>query len=521
MSKIIALKIDSRKTAALVLGCGIVVLAGWQFNIPALKGSFKGSFITPNTALCFIGCALALLFWSIPSRNARIAARALGFGVATFAGAIFFEYVLGADFGIDGLFFHHTLQNWSAMVPDLPPGRFAFNTSIGFMCAGAAIMLLDSKWRIPVFQIPSVAVLGIAYLGILGYIYHVSPFYSRWMALPTAALFFLLAVAILLAHPGRGLMSTVLSTAAGGYLARALLVLTFSVMPLLGFVRILVRQKGPEYPGMATALMVLASVAILSISILAVAAALNKADGRREEAELALRRTEKLAAAGRFAATIAHEMNNPLAAVMNLVYLAQSQGTLDPETRALLSQAQQELKRVAHISRQTLSFYKETAGSENFSASDLLGEVLFLMQGKVSNKNLTIQTNADDSQIRAVKGEIRQVLSNLFANAIDASPDGGLIRIRVHRLAEDTVSIEIEDHGHGISSSDIKRLFQPFFTTKADVGNGLGLWVSKNLVEKNGGTISVKSSVEPEKNGSVFSVQLPAAAYKKAAVRNG
>src|SRR5690242_12893577 len=101
MSKIIALKVDSRKTAALLLSCNILVLAGWQFNIPALKGSVAGSFITPNTALCFIACALALLFWSIPRRRTQIAARVLGLAVAAFAGTIFFEYVLGADFGID------------------------------------------------------------------------------------------------------------------------------------------------------------------------------------------------------------------------------------------------------------------------------------------------------------------------------------------------------------------------------------------------------------------------------------
>lgn len=516
MSKIIALKIDYRETAALLLGCNILVLAGWQFNIPALKGTVAGSFIAPKTALCFSTCALALLLWSIPRRSTQTTARVLGLAVAVFAGAIFLEYVLGAEFGIDALFFHHRLQNWSAT--GVPPGRFAFNTSVAFVCAGAAILLLGSKWRVAVFQVPAVAVLAISYLGILGYIYHVSPFYSRWMAIPTAALFLLLAVSILLAQSNRGLMKTVLSTAAGGYLARVLLVLTFSVMPLLGFVRILVHQRGPDYPGMATALMVLASVTILTISILAVASALNKADRRREEAELALRRTEKLAAAGRFAATIAHEMNNPLAAVVNLVYLAQSHPDLDPQTRALLLQAQQELTRVAHISRQTLAFYKETASSEDFSVSELLSELLFLMQGKVRNKNLTIETNADDSQIRAVRGEIRQVLSNLFSNAIDASPNGGAIQVRVRHNGNETVRIEIEDHGPGINPSDIKRLFQPFFTTKSDVGNGLGLWVSKNLIDKNGGAISVETSVEPGKNGSVFSLLLPAAAYKKAAV---
>jgi signal transduction histidine kinase len=122
--------------------------------------------------------------------------------------------------------------------------------------------------------------------------------------------------------------------------------------------------------------------------------------------------------------------------------------------------------------------------------------------------------------IRAVKGEIRQVLSNLFTNAIDASPNGGLIQIRVRRNGNHTVRMEIEDHGPGISPSDMKRLFQPFFTTKPDVGNGLGLWVSKNLIEKNGGAISVETSVQAGNTGSTFSIQLPAAAYKKAAVQN-
>lgn len=520
MPKIIALKIDSRKTAALLLGCGALVLVGWQLTLPILKGSINGATVAPNTALCFIACAVALLLWSIPHRATQIAARVVALAVTAFAGATFLEYVLKVNFGIDALFFHDRLQDWSNVANALPPGRFAFNTSIAFICAGVAILLLSSKWRVPVAQIPGVAVLAISYLGILGHIYDVSPLYSHWMAPSTAALFLPLGLAILLAQPNRGLMKIVLSTAAGGYLARALLLLTFCAMPMLGFVRILVHQRGPDYPGMATAIMILASVTILTIAILAVASALNKADRRREEAELALRRGEKLAAAGRFAATIAHEMNNPLAAVMNLVYLAHNQPELDAKTRSLLELAQQELTRVAHISRQTLAFYKETTTSENFSVSDLLSEVVFLMQGKIRNKNLVIERNADDSQVKAVKGEIRQVLSNLFANAIDASPNGGVIRLRVQRDRGSAVKIEVEDHGHGISTSDLKRLFQPFFTTKSDVGNGLGLWVSKNLVEKNGGTIAVKTSVEPESNGSVFTIVLPAAASTKAAVRS-
>ena len=170
-------------------------------------------------------------------------------------------------------------------------------------------------------------------------------------------------------------------------------------------------------------------------TFLLVAAALNTAEERRENAGDRAPPRRKAAATGRFAATVAHEMNNPLAAVVNLIYLAQSLPEAGTHVRGLLEAAQQELKRVAHISRQTLAFYKDNATAENFESGELLQDIVFMMQAKIQNKNLVLETRCAGCWINAVKGEVRQVVSNLVSNAIDASSNGGSFCCAVVRLA--------------------------------------------------------------------------------------
>jgi signal transduction histidine kinase len=318
-----------------------------------------------------------------------------------------------------------------------------------------------------------------------------------------------LSFGMLAADPMRGIAGIVLRKSSGGFLARRLLLFTLPLVPVLGLIRVMVDRQHLADPAIITAIQVSLNVAIQVGMFLLVAAALNKAEERREHAEIALRRGEKLAATGRFAATVAHEMNNPLAAVVNLIYLAHSSPEASPHVRVLLEAAQQELKRVAHISRQTLAFYKDNATAESFEVAELLQDILFIMQAKIRNKSLVLETRCADCWIHAVKGEVRQVVSNLVSNAIDASSNGGIIVLRAGPCGENKVRIEVTDNGNGISSGDLKKLYQPFFTTKADVGNGLGLWVSKNLVEKNSGTITVTTSTDPGKSGTSFSVAFP------------
>jgi PAS domain S-box-containing protein len=224
-------------------------------------------------------------------------------------------------------------------------------------------------------------------------------------------------------------------------------------------------------------------------------------------AEQALRRTEKLAAAGRLAATVAHEVNNPLEALVNLIYLAQRTEGLPEEAALHLKIADGELSRMAHIVRQTLGFYRESSIAQKTNLDRLVAEVLELYRSRAGTRGLTLVQETPDGQAEAQvnAGEIKQVVANLISNAIDATPHGGTVRASVRRDGA-CVELAVSDTGTGISEANRKHLFEPFFTTKSDVGTGLGLWVSKGIVEKHGGTIVVDSIGLP---GTTMRVRLP------------
>jgi PAS domain S-box-containing protein len=236
---------------------------------------------------------------------------------------------------------------------------------------------------------------------------------------------------------------------------------------------------------------------------------------RRRAAE-ALRDSERLAATGRLAATIAHEINNPLEAVTNILYLLEQNKSLDQAARGFATMAQEELSRVAHIARQTLGFYRDSTRLEAVQVSRLMDEVVTLFAAKVRTNNveLTKELKAD-APIDAFPGELRQVFSNLVANALDAVGKKGKLRIRItpsrsrQNRSQRGVRLTIADNGPGIARADLANIFQPFFTTKGAKGTGLGLWVTRGIVEKHGGTIRVWSSKSEGKSGTVFSVFLP------------
>ena len=214
----------------------------------------------------------------------------------------------------------------------------------------------------------------------------------------------------------------------------------------------------------------------------------------RKKSEATLLRSEKLVAAGRLAATVAHEINNPLEAATNLLFLAQSSAT--PEVAKYLESADQELRRVAHIARQTLGFYKENQSPRQFELGAEVEQVLSLLSTQLTNRSVTARLRLRPVSFTGVQGEMRQVISNLISNAADASQQGSKIQIRVgpawlrnetsafenngNARAHDhvpAVRLTIADSGHGMSTHTMRQIFEPFFTTKKDVGNGLGLWV--------------------------------------------
>lgn len=229
----------------------------------------------------------------------------------------------------------------------------------------------------------------------------------------------------------------------------------------------------------------------------------------RKLAEDALRKTEKLAAAGRLAAAMAHEVNNPLEAVTNLLYLALSNATLEPEARVYLMRADEELKRVAHIVRQTLGFYRESSSPQLTNISELVRGVLDLYQKKFQAKQIHLTMSLDTAiQLEVLPSAIRQVIANLLSNAVDAVAEGGGIDVLLQRQG-DEVQLAIRDNGPGIAPENEEHLFEPFFTTKQEAGTGLGLWVSKGLVERHGGKISLTTSTDPSNHGTAFLVSLP------------
>ena len=235
---------------------------------------------------------------------------------------------------------------------------------------------------------------------------------------------------------------------------------------------------------------------------------------QQKKIEQALRMTERLASVGRMAATVAHEINNPLEAVTNLVYLAKGSAVRD-DVREYLNTIEEELNRISHITKQTLGFYRETIAPSAVRVGEMLNPVISLLSMRLRNKGIEIRPEIrQDLEIYAVAGEIRQLIANLLNNSIDAVDSGGLIRIRVdaNRLnGHDPtgIRITIADSGRGIPSSARSKLFEPFFTTKQDVGTGLGLWVCTNIVQRHHGSIRVKSCPEPGRSWTVFSVFLP------------
>jgi PAS domain S-box-containing protein len=238
----------------------------------------------------------------------------------------------------------------------------------------------------------------------------------------------------------------------------------------------------------------------------------------RYASEVALMRAEKLASAGRLAASIAHEVNNPLEGLVNLIYLARGEEDIS-KIRRHLAEADRELQRIAHITRQSLGFYRENSSASLFRPDVVVREAFDFYSFRAAHAQVTLHVNIETEQNAwGNPGELRQVISNLLANSLDACATGHAICVRVSAArsprdpAVHGVRIVVADTGCGISPENRKRIFEPFFTTKKDTGTGLGLWVSRELIEKHGGRLGVRSSTTGPRTGTVFSLFLPGSA---------
>lgn len=232
----------------------------------------------------------------------------------------------------------------------------------------------------------------------------------------------------------------------------------------------------------------------------------------RKRLEQSVLQAEKIAATGRMAATIAHEINNPLEAVMNLLFLLRPK-IADEEGINYLSAAESELARVAHIAKQTLGYYREHASASPASLKEIAEHALMIYEPRCTAVGITIERSLSPSRkVVLRRGEMMQVVSNLIANAINAMPNGGTLSVSVcdATFPAEGVELTIADNGVGIPADILPRVFDAFFTTRATVGTGIGLFVAKQFVEGHGGRITIDSSIATERHGTSVRVFLPA-----------
>jgi PAS domain S-box-containing protein len=238
----------------------------------------------------------------------------------------------------------------------------------------------------------------------------------------------------------------------------------------------------------------------------------------RKRGEEALRKTEKLAATGRLAASIAHEINNPLEAITNLLFLMRNYCQLDETTLGYVVMAEHEARRISEITQQTLRFYRQSTLPSRANMGELIDSVLTLYHSRLNTLNIQVERDYDSAMdLFCFAGEVRQVFANLVANSIDATPKGGRLVVRARRShhwkkpAQAGVRFVIADTGCGMDGATRARIFEPFFTTKEVTGTGLGLWVSHEIIAKSHGIVHVRSRIARDGAGSgtVFQIFLP------------
>jgi signal transduction histidine kinase len=242
----------------------------------------------------------------------------------------------------------------------------------------------------------------------------------------------------------------------------------------------------------------------------------------RKRSEEALRRSEKLAVTGRLAASIAHEINNPLEAITNLLFLLRNFTDLPDSARQYVGMAEYEVRRIAEITQQTLRFYRQPTQPARATMGELLDSVLSLYHGRLNALDIRLERDYDsETTLFCFAGEIRQVFANLLGNAIDASSPGGRLVVRARRShdwknpAQPGIRFSVADTGCGMESDVLEHIFEAFFTTKEVTGTGLGLWVSHEIILKHHGMAHVRSragssdSAALNHSGTVFQIFIP------------
>jgi PAS domain S-box-containing protein len=233
--------------------------------------------------------------------------------------------------------------------------------------------------------------------------------------------------------------------------------------------------------------------------------------------EEALRRSEKLAATGRLSASLAHEINNPLSSLTDILYVLNSQEGLTDDSKSLLQSAKKEVDRLANVAKETLAPHRGSGERVKLNASELVDTSLESFHRQLEEAHVEVERRyAKDAMVDASPGELRQVFTNLISNAIDAMPQGGSLNLEVFTEGQD-VKLIFSDTGTGIRPEKLEEIFEPFVTTKGEKGLGIGLWISHNIVEKLGGTIHVRSTTSGDSHGTSFTICLPTAQQARSA----
>jgi signal transduction histidine kinase len=230
---------------------------------------------------------------------------------------------------------------------------------------------------------------------------------------------------------------------------------------------------------------------------------------RLRQAEESLRRSERLATAGRFAGAILHEVNNPLEALSNLVYLTRQNAQRPEDVQKHMQVAQAQLERLGEITRRTLSFYREQNEARDFDLVEIAESALRIHAQRLSGGSIELRKDLPEKLMaRVLGGELLQVFSNFVLNSLDALPEKDAVLCLRMRSDKHKAYITISDNGHGIHDSIRRNLFQPYITNKKS-GNGVGLWLSKQIIDKHKGTIRFRSTLKPGQSGTTFRISLP------------
>ncbi len=533
-------KVKRRTVEAVVLFPGLVAamacldLLGWLLHVPRLTSVLPHyATMKPNTAVCLM--LLAAGCWG-RGRTAQFKGGQWSGAAADFAewlslllsGGTLMEYPLHIQEGLDGL-----LVRLPVLTPDVPPGRMAEGTAACLILLALGLLLMDRLPRVSVGLL--IAVAGISLSELIGFVFSAGPLFGvPWLsslAVHTATCLLLLALAGLVARPQLEPIHSLYEQAYRKGRTRWLL-LGVTVLPLVvALPLLLLMRAGLSDAGFTLSMLVVLLTGIQTLILWEDSRMLIRAEERRVQAEQVLMQTEKLAVVGRLSASIAHEINNPLESVGTLVYLIQGAESLE-EASKYAKMAQEELLRVTQITSQTLKSVREPTES-NCEPVEIMDSALRLLHGKLIASGVTVTQKFEvgAGSVNCKDGELRQVFINLISNALEATARGGRLVVRIRRSRrtvfgrahgrEETegVRIVLADNGTGMSLDVQRRIFEPFFTTKTETGNGLGLWVAQNLVEKHGGSLRVKSCTQPGRTGTVFSIFLPHPGYKAAAAK--